>query len=374
MILVATLVCVPASALIEGDYQPGSSFNWSPDVTYNDVSVRSSVLVATNTVFEFDQLAADINNRGMYFTIEHNARMTNNQEQRAPMNATYYYSNLPGVHYDLDDDDGDGNYEEVEAIETVNTLQPDFDYMFSSHYSKPSSLTSGRILTIAQRSILLGEYQAQYADYLVDEHWPSAALSSADQAVRNYIDTETQADKLVLYENHATRSGLDSMVSAKESEVESKLIKLDENASQRVSSSRNPRSELTITFTNPISMNELQTLLLVSSGDLKTYQAKFYDSDGNWCTLGSCDMNEDRAINMANEIADELGITHSSYEGITSAIIECDITQENISKLQNLSFVYFVDPSAFLWECSPDYDPSIDIVVPGYDWQLATFN
>lgn len=117
-------------------------------------------------------------------------------------------------------------------------------------------------------------------------------------------------------------------------------------------------------------MDELCSLLDESGATLKLYHAKFYDFDGNWCTFGGRDTNEARMIQIANEMAANNGITHSSFEGITSAVILCNVTEKNITTLQAAPDVYLVDASAFLWESSPNYDPSVDIVVPGYEWQL----
>lgn len=221
--VMAILMCIPASALIEGDYSPGSSFAWSPNVTFNDVIVDSSTLVRVNTVFKFSETAAEINNVSLYFTIEHNARETSDQEKHAKMNAETYYSNLPGVHYDLDDDNADGYNEEAEAIATVKPLKANFDYIFCSTYSKPSTLKTGRVLTIAQRSALLGEYQALYADYLVDQSWSSARRSAHAEelsSVAKDITLDNISNQLIFYEDCFDMDSLDEMVNRKQMELE----------------------------------------------------------------------------------------------------------------------------------------------------------
>ena len=121
-------------------------------------------------------------------------------------------------------------------------------------------------------------------------------------------------------------------------------------------------------------MDDLTSLLNSSGAKILNYQARFIDTDGNWCTLASAVLDEETMTAKADEMAEDGGITHAAYEGITSAIVEFDTASNAYNILRNSPLVFLVDMSKFIWENSPEYDPSVEVIVPSYSWQLATLS
>lgn len=380
--LVTALLCNSASAMIgDENYEAGSSFDWSPTLTHNNVIVDNDTMVTVNTMFTFDETGAQANSNAgaKHFTIEHNARSAANIEVRAPLNAFYYLCTFDHVHYDLDDDDGDGNSEEVEAIDVSEGsevgIEPDRNYVFITRYYKPSALSSGTILTIAQRSINIIEHQAIDADYLGIKSWSAGTNARATASVeahsnKNIAKTSPQTqDKLYAYEVVSNKEELDSLIQEKKAFFTSYL---DNNTTTNSRSLyHNSIAPVTLTFSRPISVSELSAILAESNATLRGYQAKFTDEDGNWRTFGSCDMNETRMVQVAQEITAEAGISHVSYEGITSAIVSCNVVGNTVKTMNENPLIYFADISEYIWRNSAEYDPNVDIVVPAYDRQLA---
>ena len=372
--MLTALFCTPALALAEEDYEDGSAFTWSPDLTSNSIipNRNDSTEVDVYSYFKFDDRAASDNNTLFFFTMEHNARQKYNDQIRAEMDAVYQYSTLPGVHYDVDDDNTDGYSEESEAIHADKSLpiEANKSYYFHTEYSKIASLKSGTMIIGAQRSFLLGEYQAQCVDWLLRDDWSSNAYSVNDQPgetnAESNITQSNDSGKELIFENCDSVEALTNMVNEKNADYSSLLT-------QRSNIKRGV-AEATLTFNAPISMDDLTSLLNSSGAKILNYQARFIDTDGNWCTLASAVLDEETMTAKADEMAEDGGITHAAYEGITSAIVEFDTASNAYNILRNSPLVFLVDMSKFIWENSPEYDPSVEVIVPSYSWQLATLS
>ena len=372
--MLTALFCTPALALAEEDYEDGSAFTWSPDLTSNSIipNRNDSTEVDDYSYFKFDDRAASDNNTLFFFTMEHNARQKYNDQIRAEMDAVYQYSTLPGVHYDVDDDNTDGYSEESEAIHADKSLpiEANKSYYFHTEYSKIASLKSGTMIIGAQRSFLLGEYQAQCVDWLLRDDWSSNAYSVNDQPgetnAESNITQSNDSGKELIFENCDSVEALTNLVNEKNADYSSLLT-------QRSNIKRGV-AEATLTFNAPISMDDLTSLLNSSGAKILNYQARFIDTDGNWCTLASAVLDEETMTAKADEMAEDGGITHAAYEGITSAIVEFDTASNAYNILRNSPLVFLVDMSKFIWENSPEYDPSVEVIVPSYSWQLATLS
>ncbi|WP_191396671.1 hypothetical protein [Flavonifractor sp. An306] len=372
--MLTALFCTPALALAEEDYEDGSAFTWSPDLTSNSIipNRNDSTEVDVYSYFKFDDRAASDNNTLFFFTMEHNARQKYNDQIRAEMDAVYQYSTLPGVHYDVDDDNTDGYSEESEAIHADKSLpiEANKSYYFHTEYSKIASLKSGTMIIGAQRSFLLGEYQAQCVDWLLRDDWSSNAYSVNDQPgetnAESNITQSNDSGKELIFENCDSVEALTNLVNEKNADYSSLLT-------QRSNIKRGV-AEATLTFNAPISMDDLTSLLNSSGAKILNYQARFIDTDGNWCTLASAVLDEETMTAKADEMAEDGGITHAAYEGITSAIVEFDTASNAYNILRNSPLVFLVDMSKFIWENSPEYDPSVEVIVPSYSWQLATLS
>ena len=129
-----------------------------------------------------------------------------------------------------------------------------------------------------------------------------------------------------------------------------------------------------VTFMAPISMEELKELLAESGAELVSYQAKFINTAGEWCTMGSASLDEEAMVAMANDWAIETGKPHTSYEGIVCAEVKIDVNDPvSYNALTESENVYFVDVSEYLYQLDPEYNGSTDITVGSYAWKLAEF-
>lgn len=157
------------------NWTDGSSFSWSPDLTYSYASQGSTYYLYVVSEFTFDSTAASENNSMYYFTMEHNAEVD-------WFTSDSLYSNIPDPHFDWDDDDGDGYDEEsevsIEADFYKDTLKSGYEYYFRTWWANNRSTNSpsGNVYFVAQRSIynpLNGEYEAYHYDLLKTKTHPS---------------------------------------------------------------------------------------------------------------------------------------------------------------------------------------------------------
>lgn len=157
------------------NWSDGSSFSWSPDLTYSYVSQASTYYLYVVSEFEFDSTAASQNNSLYYFTMEHNA-------EADWFTKDSLYSSIPDPHFDWDDDDSDGYHEEaevsIEADGWKDMLKANYEYNFGTWWknTKSTNSPSGKVYFVAQRSILNplnGEYEAYHYDLLKTKTHPA---------------------------------------------------------------------------------------------------------------------------------------------------------------------------------------------------------
>jgi hypothetical protein len=371
IILVFTL-SISAMAF-DQDFTVGKTFAWSPDCTTTAIcgqtvsggTTRNHVSAVSN--FSWTTTAANLINQIYFTTIEQNSI------DGTPMTVYSQYCPYPNIHFDLDDDDGDGNNEESEAV-FLNKITANTNYTFITNYTKTSSTyRSGGFNTIVQRSIWAIEYQALEWDLLNEAFWTWPwARGTADNGTteNNEITADAMKTNLVLHQADMSKSELDMYFANQKDSFDSLQT---QQRSQIMEAGDSVSTEVTVTFTSPISMNQMLTLINDVGGTLKHYQAKFTNSEGNWCTVGSAETDESAMVAWANQCATDIDKPHTSYDGIVSMQVIIPATEAAYDLLSNSSLVYYVDLSAYLYQNSDSYDTTVDIVVPDYAWEVANF-
>ena len=167
LVIIATSLSNVAFAR-DTNWTDGRSFSWSPYLTYSYVSQGTTYYLYVNCEFYFDTTGANLNNSSYYFTMEHNAEVDR-------FSRDSQFSNIPDPHFDWDDDDKDGYWEEsevsIEADGWKDMLQPNYTYYFRTWWKNTTSSAtpSGKVYFVAQRSIfnvVNGEYEAYHYDLL----------------------------------------------------------------------------------------------------------------------------------------------------------------------------------------------------------------
>lgn len=171
--VICTLLALPTSGFArDTNYTSGASFAWSPytwtATDYASYSDPSEVVAAFNNV-KFNQTATDLHNGAYYLTFEIN-NTTDNVKHSG-----WYSSNLPYVKYDRDDDNGNGNYEEIEAIKSYvgAKISAGTAYYFQTSWDGAKG-KSGNFDIIVQRSVYnpaSGEFEGYHYDLLEKEAW-----------------------------------------------------------------------------------------------------------------------------------------------------------------------------------------------------------
>lgn len=344
--------------------EEGRTFYWSPYVTSHTVTAGATKVTA-QTDFYLGDIGVDIHNKypttKKYFTMDHCAY---DSVRGIDLDASsdFTYSNLPNPHFDLDDDNHDGYYEESEVV-ALGPLTANIDYYFLTTYSRPSALTSGSVLITAQRSTKsISEYNTTDYDQLKSVPWSWNGKSTSAISEVNNFPKHAEPQKQFLNPDLDSISALDFYISEQQQQ-------LSQQASS-VSDGIGINTTATLTFTGPISIAELLEILKLADAELVSYEAKFIDDADTWITASASSTNELLLIANAQDIFAARG-TSVSYCGITSAVVSFKFSPAYYQALQNSNLVYFVDMSNFLWQNSDNYDPSIKTCVSDYAWLVA---
>ena len=363
---------LPASAA-EKDEKPGRSFIWSPFCSTNvgEYFGVNNQRVLVNSTFYWDQLGAATINVSHYTTMEHSMK------DKLPFDVYSQYSNAGNVYFDTDDDDRNGGAEESEVI-FLNKVSPNFNYVFNTEFLR---MTNGPkiiddILTVCQRSYLFIEYQAEHYDFLNVTSFTSQAMSRTSLGKQNPVELSSADESLERGDERAsiTFRADETNLNSLTSHYEQQLVSFSEEQANQIGRRSVPeRTVVTVTFNHSISMQEMAALLDGVGGELKIYHAKFISDTGDWCSVGTKEMDENAMVDWANERARLAGYAHESYEGIVSMEVEMLATANNVNFLNNSDLVFGVDLSEYLYTHSDEYTPSIRAIVPHYAFEVANF-
>lgn len=365
-------LAVPAMAR-DTNFTVGRSFTWSPYSSTDAfgggvISGGSSqkTYITAWTDFHWDTTGASAINSARNTTMEQNAL------DGTGLSAGDQYCNVGNVHFDKDDDDGDGCYEESEVV-FLGKVSGNVNYAFRTNFDRRSNAgDTGYINVIVQRSIynpLNGEYEGWDYDLLEQADWVWGGYA---RSLTNNPTTRTSTieagEKHLVHDAGTTLEEMNNYFADQES-VFSSL-----SAVQPLSETVETEStKVTVTFNRPISMDEMLALIEETGVSLNRYKAKFFNTDGEWCNASSSNTDEDAMIEFANESAIEAGRPHVSYEGIVSMEITMPAAQSVYEQLNNSPLVFCVDMSEYIWTHSEDYNPNIKILVPDYAWEVSNF-
>ena len=315
--------------------------------TFNDHQIRVS------STFYFSASQADaINNwSGRHISIEHRAIHESGEAEKALdvglRNRSMIYTNLPNPYIDVENDhvfpasETDSYSEEVEL--TVEGELEGGNYYLETYYDYDSSTTTGAIFNLnVQQSYRLGEYQtvSGTSKMISNTHWGTAKTNSISPVPTQENNLHSFSDSNITYFEEEEFTSIDEL---------NQYIEQKNAAYLQSNSGHTPASDPVVgilTFSEPISMNDLSNLLNLSGADLILYQAKFYNDSGDWCTVFSNNTNESDMIVDANRAAESFGHPHTSYEGIVCAEISFDGSSSAYYTLSQSDLVYFLDMSS----------------------------
>ena len=345
----------------------GGDFEWSPNCT-TDIFLSQSqynIYITPESEFSWTSTAATKINEEKYTTMEHNTG------DGTSLHVTDQYCNEGNVHFDVDDDDLDNRNEESEVV-FLGKVTANHQYTFRTQYMKSlDSETTGNITTVVQRSSkMLSEYQALDYDLLSVDAWNwnySRAAQETDSR-SGVLLSDVSDNKIISHNVGATESELNSYFENQ------KNVFIGNSSVQSISDEAEELTKVTVTFAYPISMAQLLSLVEDCGGSLDYYQAKFTNSEGEWCTAGSVSTDETAFVTWANEAAQSVGKPHISYDGIVSMRVVIPATEYAYSQLNNSDLVFSVDLSEYLWRHSSEYDPNVKLIVPSYEWDVAHFS
>ena len=350
-----------------------------PILTSNEVDLEVQIVdnYTVHAKSQYDYTASqinDINNGGSfippqvgYYTLDlHAVDSHGAAENSIPMGWNGdYYTNFPDPYPDGDDDDGNGFDEEVEIV-VRKRLTFGTDYVFAATFEKFSSLTSGIIGLAEQYSIGVEIGGDKYNTVPFTSHeisfwWFFCSRNNASLENVKLVNEPSSEHKIFLNEDVSSLEELNELVSRKNREYINSLSK------NQINSSNSDTSHAVLTFSHPISMDEMVKLLNDSDANLINYQAKFINVNNDWCTYGSSSTNEDEMIRKANQFATQSNQPHVKYEGIVCA----EVTFSNptsYNMLNNSDLVFFVDMSLMDLK-----ENDVDVILTSYAWDLAKF-
>ena len=380
-IVLVTSCAIPAYAA-KGDenFTVGRSFTWSPFTTTHAFGgqvisggqVESNYIVAWTDFYWNAAGATNMNNSGYYATLEQNAL------DGTGLSAGDQYCNIANVHFDADDDNWDGDDEESEVV-FLGDVSANTDYVFNTDFDRTSNAgLTGFINVIAQQSNkFLTEYNSQAYDLLEQADWEwgyssrSSMRGNTNSTVSEYLVGESRS-KFLVHDAGTTQAELTEYFDAQQADFTGLLAQTPKMINS-LDEEEVESTKVTVTFAEPISMNEMMEIFASVGGNMHRYKAKFINADGEWCNMSSNKTDEEAMVANANRIATNAEKPHISYEGIVSAEVYIPATQDAMDELNSSHQVFCVDASEYIWMHGDDYDPTVEIMVPDYAWEVANF-
>lgn len=357
----------------------GRTFTWSPYTSSNAISGKTesagqvtSEYISVWTDFYWDNMGVTaVNADGYYPTIEQNALDGTN------LSAEYQYCDAANVHFDTDDDNLDWDKEESEVI-LLSGAEKNTEYTFNTRFERSNgAANSGLINIIAQRSELwITEYNTVDYDLVEQADWlwsyGRSLVSSDSSEAETSATSAMEESKLLFHDAGETEDELRNYFSNQLNEFTSVMMSQPATVGEQ-GNMTTETTKVTVTFTAPISMEEMLIILENAGATLYRYKAKFINAEGKWCNVSSSNVDEMMLIENANAMANEVGKPHISYEGIISMEVYIPVTIEAITQLNEADFVFCVDTSEYIWKHSSNYISNTRLLVPDYAWEVANF-
>lgn len=390
VLCMALLMGVPVYAYDhDSGWNEWEDCDWTPD--FSDVECHGALGVARcRSDFSFDTSTYNIvcdafTDDEYYFTVEHRT-ITD-----YPMTAsqTDLFSYMPNVHFDYDDDDSDGHDEEVEAIcLSPEDLQTNYNYYFASWWDIEGSMTYGAFDVITQLSKRnwRGEYNEKVSDYItsVGFNYSYSSNYSTNVETNNAIGTmsfsaENITDYVECDENEVEKfvSGISDISELEnyKNDITNQYLNVKNNNNSRRTASNRVENELidnvdaVITFTEPVSLEYLESLL-GEECSLVNYEAKIINSSNDWMTMLSKRMDQEDLMCVATTMAGEDDLV---FCGVTSATVNIPVNDNTYDILCAEEKIYLVDMSEYIIKMQLN-DFAIDVDVSDCYYYLEKWN
>ncbi|MEF3313126.1 hypothetical protein PV433_29985 [Paenibacillus sp. GYB004] len=355
--ITSLLACMISPTVIASDYTEGRSYTWSP--YYNTSSANYNYLVGSNT-FYFDQAGIDEHEDAWYFTSE---------IQNMNDDGLGYYSqttNIPNPSFDYDDDDNDGYEEELEVTETTigTDMVANTNYYHYGYWENKtsSSIPGGSLHFIAQRSAwnpFNGEFETVTYDFL--EQVEYGAVPASLMSINNSSSTVTNSN--VAEKKRVTASKITNKSELEDTKLKQQKFVKDVKRNNKIITKS---LEATVTFNAPISVEKVENILEKSNSNLRDYEIKWVNGNGQWVT-GHAKKLEPKVREIIEKgLLDSGKEQDLRYEGITSARIELSL--DEYEKLTTNEHILFVDISESIIKAEQGADT--DVQVPDLAWKI----
>lgn len=370
MAVLVSVMQIPASALTTVNLSGGQDrYVWDPDVYEVRVDNDGSYFRMVSYI-KFDStnvnMAVDPT-QDLYYVLEHL-----NLEDNGRADLDDLYSNFPYAKYDLDDDEDGADYVEdcQEELEVACLSKGDAEpflagatYFFDTTWHNPMNekvVMQGSVRS--QKSMLAGtgELQAHATEYHGDTPRYNVAGSSsrslnsgAEENVSTIVvalGIEDTSECNVTMQNQYNELLSKNVISAEKN----KLLK---------------QANTTVTFTEPISRDNVIRIARACNAELKSCTLKYVDEQGLRITGWTDDLSEEnlqRKLDYLREIHGDV-----KYSGVVSAEMVVDITADSYKNLMTDEMVYFSDLSDTIVRLeNEDFENELDIKVWDLSWNL----
>lgn len=370
MAVLVSVMQIPASALTTVSLSGGQNrYAWDPDV-YEVRVENDGAYFRMVSYIKFDSenvnMAVDPT-QDLYYVLEHL-----NKKDNGTATLDDLYSNFPYAKYDLDDDgDGDKNVKNCEEeLEVACLSKGDAEpflagatYFFDTTWHNPVSsrvVMQGSVRS--QKSMLsgYGELQAHATEYHGDT--PEYSVAGASSRILNSKIEKNASTIVAALEIENTNECNLTMQNQYNELLSKNVVSTEEKALLEYSNA-------TVTFTGPISEEDVIRIAKACNAELKSCTLKYVDEQGLRITGWTDDLSEEnlqRKLDYLREIHGDV-----KYSGVVSAEMVVDVTADTYKNLMTDEMVYFADLSDTIIRMeNGDFENELKIKVWDLSWNL----
>lgn len=369
----AVVLCTALCAM--QSFGASNSAPWLPTVTYHGGSattVNNQACVTTRSTFKFSSSQAiAANDSAGVLTFDHKiggsvgGGVTSSDGYDA--DTTLQVTSLPGPYFDVDDDNGDGFYEEFEIAVTGQVVANKEYNMYSRFFNNNGWYQSNvdlwgsrsfefpvgdRYNTIPGTANRIG-ISICYDNRFANSSQSVFSLESTLEPLNIGMDSLPE-QQVILYEKEATINTL----AAKEANQKSEYVSTLKNTAENF--------ECTVTFAQPMTLSQMNAVLDSSGATLLNYQAVFRDNSEDLWYAQTSMLDEELVVDGVESCINDAGKELRSYEGIVSMNVMINSATSTYESLSQNPLVLLADISEALWIADHPEATDVDIIVPNY--------